>query len=207
MPTDIKILESGIMERLPQVPFIVDQVGAAMQWAREEYDEGAYYKNIEFTSKVSEYASKVSERNFYKTHLVIAALLIDIENPLENPKFEIFKSASNSVANSLKAVRINPDLSENLGAFKAVSMHVVNLAKENQDWLAVYMLSILEELKDIVRGMEDAKVKAPITAEDYIKILGYQFVLQNLRLSKVSLYNTSSEIVNEISILLNEINF
>ena len=203
MTEDIKVLENGIIEKLPQIPFVIDQVGYAMDWARTEYDEGAYYKNIKFTLDVADYTSKISQPNFFKTYLIIAALLIDIENPTENPKFEIFQSASHSVENAVKDIRVNPSLSEERGCFKAFTMHAVNLAKTNQEYFAVLLLSILHDLQDIAQGMKEANVKAPVTPADYIKILGYAFTLTNIRMSKLNLLNEVREILNKIDIVLN----
>ena len=207
MAEDIKILEKGILEKLPQIPFVVDQVGYAMEWAKEEHDEGAYYKTIKIALDVAEYTAKTSTPKFFKTHLVIAALLMDIEGATENPKFDMFKSASQATEKALAGVTISPSSGEKYGCFKAVTLHLVKLAKENQDYLCVVLLGILAELNDILAGMKEADVKTPITPEDYIKVLGYALNMQNLLTSRLDLYNTTREITNKISIALNSINF
>lgn len=207
MTENVEIMEKGILEKLPQIPFIVDQVGYAMKWAKEVYDEGAYYKNIEFTLDVAEYATKISQPNFYKTYLIIGALLMDIPGAINDTKFEMFKSTSNSVENILNNIIMDPKTNEEYGCFKSVSLHIAKLARTNQEYLAVFLLGILSDLKEIVKGMEDVKVKAPITTEDFIKVLGYAFVMQNLRGANLNLLNEVREILNKIDIILNSLNF
>lgn len=203
MVSNTEILEKGIIEKLPQIPFVVDQVGHAMSWAKEVYDENNYYKILEFALDVAEYAAKVSEPNFFKTHLVIAALLIDIEEAEKDSKFEIFKSTSNAIEKAVQAVKVDPKLSDERGCFKAISIHAVNLAKESQEYFSVVLYNMLSDLKDIVKGMKEVNVKAPITVEDYVKVLGYSFVMQNIRLANLNLLNETREVINKIEILLN----
>lgn len=207
MAQEIQILEKGIIELLPQIPYVIDQVGKAMEWAKEEYEEGTYYKNIEFTLNVAKYVTKISEPKFYKTHLVVAALLMDIPNVLDNPKFEVFKTPSKSIENTLENIVIKPELNEKYGCFKGLSIHAANLARVNQEYLAILLYSILSDLEEVTRGMEKMDIKTPITAEDYVKILGYSYVMQNLKLSKFEFYNETKEIVKNIGSALNSINF
>lgn len=203
MVENVSLLEKSIVEKIPQVPYVIDQVGYAMNWVKEVQDEGTYYKTLKFALDVANYAEKVSERGYYKTHLVIAALLMDIEGVMSNPKFDNFKTASHVVEDTLAAITINPSYAETYGCFKGISVHAAQLARENQDYFAVIMYNILNELNDILAGMKDAEIKTPITAEDYIKVLGYAVVVKNLKLEKLQFYSPIQEIMNAIGIILN----
>ena len=207
MATEIKenkeLLEREIREILPQIPYVIDQVGAAMDWVKSEQDEGSYIRTLQFVRDVAKFTTKISNPNFYKTHLVVAALLMDLDNPVQNEKFSAFKSASNSVENSLNSLRIDPKLSEDRGCFKAVTIHVSQVARKSQELFTILMYSILHELKEIIGGMEEAGVKTPITAADYIKILGYAGVMANLRMANLEYSDATRSVVNEIEVLLN----
>jgi hypothetical protein len=133
---------------------------------------------------------------------------MDITGATDKPEFKVFESASHSVEKALEAIRINPTLGEERGCFKAVAMHVINLAKTNEDYLAVFLLNILSDLREILDSIKNTETKTPITSEDYIKVLGYSYVVQNIMLTNLSLHNTSREILTEMStILFSTINF
>ena len=82
-------------------------------------------------------------------------------------------------------------------------MHVVQLARKDEDCFVIYMLAMLKDLEDISRGMKEVGAKSPITAEDYVKVLGYDLVMANIRMSNLSLLNTTREVLNNITIKLN----
>ena len=83
-------LEKGIIELLPQIPYVIDQVGEALKWVKEELSEGEYNKTLKVAYDVAQYAKEVSDTNFFKTHLVIASILSNIEDPMADKRFEIF---------------------------------------------------------------------------------------------------------------------
>ena len=97
---NIEQLEKALIESVPQIPYVVDQIGFAMKWAKEAQDEGTYYNTIAHALEVAKYVHAVSEANFYKVHLVIGALLMDIDNPVADERFKPFDSASKSVENT-----------------------------------------------------------------------------------------------------------
>ena len=204
---DTETLEKSIIEKVPTIPYIVDQVGAAMKWTKETLPEDDYRKILGVALKVANYTSRTSSQNFFKTHLVIASLIANIEGVLEHDNFKIFDTASKSVENTCKDVIVPKELTLNNGCFKAISMHIVPLAKKDQDSLTIMLCGILQDLQEIAKGMEGTEEKAPITASDYVTILGYAWVIQNLMHSKVNLYNEISSILNEILILLNNLNY
>ena len=202
--TQTELIEKDIISKLPQVPYIIDQVGAAMKWVKEVNTEGDYYKTLSFVSEVTNFVCSVSNPNFFKVHLVLGALLMDIENAKEDSRFEIFKTASQSVEKTLENLIINKKLGEERGCFNALSMHLVQLEKKDNDCFCISLMSILSDLNEILTGMKEAKVKAPITPSDYIKVLGYAYAMQNVRMANLTLNNKASEILNKISIILNK---
>ena len=202
-----KSKEQSIIEILPQIPYVIDQVGEALKWAKEDGPEGAYNKIVDVAYEVAEYAKSVSDTNFYKTHLVIASILSNIDKAIENERFATFDTASKATEKALKAYNIPVETIEKYGCFKAILMHLVPLAKENEDLFAVALIGIKHDLQEILRGMEKAKIKTPITSEDYITILGYSYVMANIRMARLNFLDKVHKIYNDIEILLNGINY
>ena len=198
-------LEDGIIEQLPQIPYVVDQVGEALKWAKEVLNEGEYNRMIRSTREVAEFTKAVSDPNFYKTHYVIAAILSAINGvvPLEGERFAKFDSTSKAVEKALKALVINPKDIEERGCFKAILLKLVPLAKENMELFTVGLIGIKHDLLSILEGFKVANVKTPITGNDYISVLGYALVMANLRMANLKLTNEAYKVYNDISIMLN----
>lgn len=203
---NVELLEKSILEKLPQVTFIVDQVGMAMKLAKEKSPEGDYAKNLKGTLNVVNYAAEVSESNFFKYHLVIASLLGDIPDILSDTSFEPFKTASGATEDAIKNTIVPKETIENLGCFKATSVHLVPLSHNHQDYFACMLCHILADLEDLTEGMKEANVKAPITPSDYVVILGYSFVIQNV-LASAQVVGPTASILNKIQILLNGLSY
>ena len=55
--------------------------------------------------------------------------------------------------------------------------------------------------------MKKADVKTPITAKDYVSILGYALVMANIRMANLKLLDRTYEIYNDIIKLLNGLNY
>lgn len=202
-----ELLEKSIIELLPPVPYIVDQVGAAMNWVKSIVEEGEYLKSLRVALKVAEYTAKVSNPNFYKSNLIIASLLSNVPNATEDEKFKIFDTASKSVEKMLKSVVVDSKLQEEKGCFKALTLHLVPLFEDDQDAAVVMLCGIWEDLEDIARVLDKAEVKTPITREDYVIILGYTVVLGNIYASKPNILNETGSILNEIQIILNRLSY
>lgn len=203
MLEQIQNLKRAIMEEVPQVPFVQDQVGFALKLCIEYHREGEVVKLLEAALSVAKYIKEISEPNFYKTHLLVASLIGDIPDILEDERFKIFQTASQSVEKAVKKVSIDNKLIEERGCFNAITMHLTQLAKEDEECLTVMLYGILYDLKEVIDGMKKANVKTPITPQDYITIMGYAYVMANLRMAKLSLLNTTKEVINEIEIMLN----
>lgn len=202
-----ELLEKSIIELLPPVPYIVDQVGAAMNWVKSVVEEGEYLKSLRVALKVAEYTAKVSNPNFYKSNLIIASLLSNVPNATEDEKFKIFDTASKSVEKMLKSVVVESKLQEDKGCFKALTLHLIPLFENDQDAAVVMLCGIWEDLEDIARVLDKAEVKTPITREDYVIILGYTVVLGNIYASKPNILNETGSILNEIQIILNRLSY
>lgn len=198
-------LEDGIIEQLPQIPYVVDQVGAALEWAKEVLNEGEYNRMLKSTREVAEFTRSVSDPNFYKTHYVVAAILSAINGvvPLEGERFAKFDSTSKAVEKTLKALIIDPKDIEERGCFKAILLKLVPLAKENMELFTVGLIGIKHDLLTVLEGLKAANVKSPITGNDYISVLGYALVMANIRMSNLKLTNEAYKVYNDISIMLN----
>ena len=196
-------LEKSIIEQLPQIPYVIDQVGEALDWAKEVLDEGEYNRALELTYEVTEFTKSVSNPNFFKTHYVIATILSNIEGAKNNERFAKFDSASKAVEKSLDALVIDPKSIEEKGCFKSIMVHLIPLAKENMELFTIGLIGIKHVLSSILEGIKKAEVKSPITGNDYITILGYALVIANIRMANISMTNEAYKIYNEISVMLN----
>ena len=199
--------EAGIIEILPQIPYVIDQVGEALKWAKEELSEGEYNKTLKVAYDVALYAKEISNPNFFKTHLVVASILSNIKDSLENRKFEKFETTSKAIENAVKDLTVSPESIEKIGCFKSVLLNIVPLAKKDESLFTVFLIGIKHDLKEIVDGMKKADVKTPITAQDYISVLGYAFVMDNIRMAKLNLLDKSWKVYNDIAVILNDINY
>jgi hypothetical protein len=196
-------LEESIIEQLPQIPYVIDQVGEAMAWAKEDLDEGEYNKILQVAYEVAEFTKTVSNPNFFKTHYVIATILSAIENAKSNERFSKFDSASKAVEKSLDAIVIDPKSIEEKGCFKSVMLHLIPLAKEDMELFTISLIGMKNTLNFVLEGIKQANVKSPITAGDYITILGYALVMANIRMANLKMTNEAYKVYNEISVMLN----
>jgi hypothetical protein len=200
-------LMKSIIEELPQIPYVIDQVVVALDWAKETLTEGEYNKVLRVAYKATEYTKKISNPNFFKTHLITALILSNIEGALENEKFSTFDTASKATEKALRALTVDKEQIEARGCFKAILLHLIPLAKTNEDLFALSLIGIKEDIEDIVIGLRSADVKTPITAQDYVTILGYTVVMDNIRMANLNLLNNTYEIYNSIVTLLNELSY
>ena len=199
----IQNLKRAIMEEIPQIPFVQDQVGFALKLCVEYHREADVVKVLEAALEVAKYVKSISEINFYKTHLLVASLIGDIPNIIEDDRFKVFKTASQSVEKAIQKVSVDPKLMEERGCFNAITIHLTRLAKEDEECFVIMLYGILYDLKEVIAGMKKAGVKAPITPQDYITIMGYAYVMANLRMANLSLLFTTKDVINEIEIILN----
>lgn len=196
-------IEDSIIQQLPQIPYVIDQVGEALKWAKEVLNEGEYNKLLKLTYDVATFTQSVSDPNFFKTHYVIATILSTIENAKKDERFSKFDSASKAVEKTLDTITITPESIEKNGCFKSVMLHLIPLAKENMELFTIGLMGIKHALSDILEGIKEAEIKSPITANDYITILGYALVMANIRMANLHMPNYAYEVYNEISVMLN----
>ena len=196
-------LEKSIIAELPQIPYVIDQVGSAIKWAKEALTEGEYNKAIEVAWDVTKFSKESSDPNFFKTHLVIASLLSFIPEALEKEEFKMFDTASQAVKKTLEAITIPPELTQERGCFKAILLTLAPLAKTSEECFALLLFGIKHDLEEILKGMKKAQIKTPITPNDYIAVLGYANVMANLRMANLKLLDRTYKIFNDIEIILN----
>lgn len=201
-------LEDSIIQQLPQIPYVIDQVGEALAWAKETLDEGEYNRTLTLTYDVLEFTKSVSDPNFFKTHYVIATILSNINKVKEDERFAKFDSASKAVEKTLDKIIIEPESIEKYGCFKAIMLHLIPLAKKDIEVFTIALIGIKHALSDILKGYKETKVNSPITGNDYITILGYALVIANIRMANLHMTNYAYNVYNEISVILNnELNY
>ena len=107
----------------------------------------------------------------------------------------------------MKELVIDKKEVEDKGCFKSVLLHLVPLAKRDENLFTVALIGIKHDLEEVINAMTQANVKTPITAQDYVTILGYAVVLDNIRMARLNLLEKSWKIYNDITILLNDIKY
>ena len=196
-------LEKSIIEELPQIPYIQDQVGEAIKWAKEALTKSEYTDTLRVALDVAKYAKESSDPNFFKTHLVVASILAHIPEAVKDERFSKFDTASKAVEKALIGMTVSPTLTEGRGCFKAIMLTLAPLARKNEDYFAAMLIGIKQELENILKGMAPAGIKTPITPKDYIVVLGYANVVANLKMANLKLLDRTYKIFNEIEIMLN----
>lgn len=200
-------LEQSILSELPQVPYVMDQVGAALDWAKGELSEGEYNRMLSTVYDVTLYTKSVSEAAFFKVHYVTAAILSFLKDPKKDERFKQFDTASKAVEKALDGISVTQEKIEKIGCFKAILTTLVPLARENQDLFAVALIGVKHDILAITEGMQTVDTKAPITPQDYITILGYSLVMTELKVSNIDILDKVYPIYNGINILLNNIKY
>lgn len=200
-------LEKSIIEELPQIPYVIDQVSDAISWAKEKLDEGDFNHMLRVAYDVTLYVKSISEPTFFKTHLVVASILSNIPEVLSKERIKKFETTSNAVENTLRHLIVTPEKVTKNGCFKAILLNLVPLQAINEEIFTVALVGIKHDLLAITEGMNTSEAKAPITSQDYISVLGYALVMANLRMANLKLQNKTYEIYNDISIILNELNY
>lgn len=202
-----KKLERGLYDYLPQIPYVIDQVGEALKWAKDDLSEGEYIKTLKVANDVAKFTTSISNPNFYKTHFVVASILSNIPDVLEKEEFKTFDSTSKAVENTLKALIIPEEQIKSTGCFKSILLQLVPLAKKDEDLFAIALIGMKHDLEEIIEGMEKVEVQEPITAKDYITILGYALVIANIRMANLKMLDRTYLIYNDIVKLLNKLNY
>ena len=196
-------LEKSILAELPQIPYVIDQIGEAFAWLKEDLEEGEYNRVLEQAWEVTNYAKSISDPNFFKIHLILGSIISEIPNALSNPKFAKFDTASKATENTVKKLIVDSKEVEKYGNIKALLLKLIPLAKEDESCFAVSLISIKQHLKEILKGMKPVGVKIPITSEDYVVVLGYALIMANIRMANIKMLDSTYQIFNSIEILLN----
>ena len=196
-------LEKSILAELPQIPYVIDQIGEAFAWLKEDLEEGEYNRVLEQAWEVTNYAKSISDPNFFKIHLILGSMISEIPNALSNPKFAKFDTASKATENTVKKLIVDSKEVEKYGNIKALLLKLIPLAKEDESCFAVSLISIKQHLKEILKGMKPVGVKTPITSEDYVVVLGYALIMANIRMANIKMLDSTYQIFNNIEILLN----
>lgn len=196
-------LRMAILAEVPQIPFLIDQVDKAIDWCIDGHDEGVVDKVLSTAAKVAKYVKEISDPNFYRTHLLIASLIGDIDGVLADPRFVMYKTASHAVEDAIADLRVDPKLTEDRGCFNALNIWLTALARKNEYAFAVALYGILGDLEEVISGLKEVGSKTPVTPQNYITVLGYAYVMANLRMANLNLLDKTRLLVNEIEILLN----
>lgn len=135
---------NSIMENVPQVPFVVEQIGQAINIAKVEYDDKKLVKILENTIEVSKYAKEESKSTqFFKYHLIVISLLKDIK---DMTKLKPFETQSNKIVNSIKLMQLDEKEINKKGFVRATALHLMQLFNLDQELFMISIIEIQQEL-------------------------------------------------------------
>lgn len=197
--TKTDMLINSIMEYVPQVTFVLEQIGQAINIAKENYSEAELEEVLKVTVKVAKYAKEVSNSEaFFKYHLIVISLLQNIE---DMSKLSMFETQSNKVINGIQALNTSEEDVKAKGWVRATVLQLANLYNTDQDLFAVSMLSMQEILDKIATSYATTKV---LTNEENIAVLRLALVEQTIRMNKYQYLAPVSAIMNNILVTLNK---
>lgn len=208
LETDIELLERGIYDELPQSDYVIDKVGEVVKYVKEYYseNEAKLASVLRRAHRSAHYATKISEEKMYKTRIVIGTLLYEIPDILTSEDFKKFDSASGHNRKMIDTLCIKKDV-VNKGCFRTLTNHLIAVGRADSEALYILLLGILDDLQVLVEGMKKVKEKSPITAEDYITVLGYSNVLKSLKVAVDVTGYPRSVLAEILEILSTEIYF
>jgi hypothetical protein len=186
----VEKLIKSIVAELPQIPFVTEQVGAAIDLAKKELDEEQLEKTLRITLEVTNYARQTSSDNFFKFHLVVISLLRNIPNIQKNKRFSMFETVSNLVGNKLSLLEETETEIER-GKYKGEILKLIRLFNADQDLFLLEIITLIDELKPLT-------LKEELSVEELLDIVGYAYVENNLRMSQLALLNDVSKHYNKL---------
>lgn len=202
-------LSKSIIEQLPQIPYIVDQVGLAIDKVFEKLQTEEALKVLEDTLSVIDYTLKVSQPQFFKTHLVLVSLLASISSKLSEEELSKFDTASGTFKQKFEQYRIDKSNVEKVGEYKATTMHLTNLAQNEQDLFTLSILNINSLLEKFLNMKQEVALDEDYKKMTQYTVMGYAVVEVNLRmiLNNINLLQPSRDAYNRFMILLNKFSY
>lgn len=172
--TQADVLVNSIMEYVPQVTFVVEQIGQAVNIAKAQYTEEELIETLERTVEVAKFAKEVSNSEaFYKYHLVVISLLVNITDESLLAKFE---TQSNSVINGIKALKVDESIIVKKGFVKANVLHLAKLYHENQDLFAMYMIMMTRDFNKAVQMKIEERMLKTALIEQTIRMNKFEYL-------------------------------
>lgn len=163
-----KTLVHTILTGVPQIPFIIDQVNAAINLAKEQAEPAKFDTALNVAVKCNEYASAHSEKDFFKYHLAVVALLAVVPKATELPEFANFIAQNTIVKDTLTEISKAKQYQAQYGEVKGATIYLANVAKENP---AAFLIELYYTLEKV------SKVTAPVI----------DCIFTNLRMSNLDL--------------------
>jgi len=193
-----KLIKS-ITGQLPQIPLVIDQVGAAIKLAEAELNEESFKKALESANVVVSYAKEVSAPLYFKFNLVIDALIKNIPDVKSKKGFKSLQTTSNIVSDDLSQLEQTSEESER-GYYKGEVLKLCRLIKENVDLFLV-------ELADMHTNLKELKGEEILGGTDLEEALGLSFIFANIRMGDYIFPNSMQPYYNKFVIDLEKIKF
>lgn len=200
--TKSDVLINSIMEYVPQVTFVIEQIGQALNIAKANYSETELEEILTVTVDVAKYAKEVSNSEaFFKYHLIVISLLQNIN---DMSKLSMFETQSNTVINGIQAIKPDVEQIKAKGFVKATVVKLAKLFKENQDLFALEILNTQMVLNNLITNYNKTRTW---TNEELILLMQIAMIEQTIRMNKFTYLSPVANIVNNLLITLNKVKF
>lgn len=187
-----QITKKMVMELLPQIPFVMDQVSNAVNYV-EEHTPDKLKDALALAYEVGKYAQKTSSEHYFKYDLIIMALLkhIGIDDLLKDKIIEV----GSKVQQGLELLTITDDKLKEYGTAKATLNKLIEVYKTDKELLVVMF-------NELINTLEEAKEH--LNKET---ILSIAIVEANLRLNRLELNNNINAYYLHLLKILNKLKF
>jgi len=194
MTVEQKLIQS-ITSELPQIDFVVDQVGAALALAADTLTESQFHRALRIATNVTKFAKETSEPQYFKYNLIITTLLKDVQNLEAHTGFKTFDTISNVVSKNIAELKTTED-EKSRGFYKGEVLKLARLFNANQELFLVEVLTLTDDLQSL-----------DLEAEVHPYLLGCAFIDANLRMCNFELLSSVQTYYNKFMSVLENTKF
>lgn len=194
MTVEQKLIQS-ITGELPQIDFVVDQVGAALALAADTLTERQFHRALRIAVNVTKFAKETSEPQYFKYNLIITALLKDVQNLSSHAGFKTFDTTSNIVGKNIEALKTTED-EKARGYYKGGVLKLARLFNLNQELFLIEVLSLTDDLEAL-----------DLVADVHPFLLGCAFMNANFRMCNFELLSSVQIYYNKFMSILENTKF
>lgn len=180
IPTEYSAQVNEVLSKLPNNPFVIDVIGKAIDVAYEHTEDPEDFEcKLAVAAKVADYAVKTSPVNFFKYHLIAAALLVTI-SPEDYASLDTASGTIKKTATQLTEILDSPSWSDKWALTS-------KMARGDIDDLAVLLII----LTSIIEGLNERAEARELEIPERYLLLGIAYL-------EVCLRKASFEITNDV---------